>query len=218
MAEMEFKQVGPSCKDEAADRISVDEVFHLMLPRFEPHAARVRLDTGIQANEVRLWCDDALISPDFFSAMLRVAARPEADGRWIAWIEATRALQKPEKEYVWTMSRAEIVERLLRKVQAKPCALLDATAPIDTTASLIEEKINKLRPQKWLEGEARRMKRDGEITQEMEETKRVFAEALFNNMQAAYKRGEVRKLLTSPQYISNSLTAWGLWPIDKIKV
>src|SRR5262249_52277940 len=53
--------------------------------------------------------------------------------------------------------------------------------------------------------EARRMKRDNEITPDMFEFKTAFAEALASRVGG------------SPGYIRNHLGAWGLWPISRIR-
>jgi hypothetical protein len=96
------------------DRISVDEAFHLMLVQFQPpHAARHRLDMALRAEEVLLWANGVPQDPNFIAAHLRVAARTEPDGRWIACIEPTRALVPGE--YVWAVSRAGVVDLMRRE-------------------------------------------------------------------------------------------------------
>jgi hypothetical protein len=87
-------------------KLSVNDAFHLLQAILEPHAARKRLELAIQTGEVRLWCNDKAVDPNFFETCLRIAARTESDGRWIADIEPTRALAPGE--YVWTISRAEL--------------------------------------------------------------------------------------------------------------
>jgi hypothetical protein len=121
MAKAQSKPVEPS---HAADRISVNEVFNLLRPRFEsPHAARERLDSAICIDEVRVWCNDhdgvpVLIKPDHFASSFR-AAIWESDGRWIAGIEAKWLPMLTGARGVWTMSRAEAENLLRREAQVK---------------------------------------------------------------------------------------------------
>jgi hypothetical protein len=95
-----------------AEHISVHEAFHLLLvERLQPHAARHRLEEALLTNEVRLWVNDkdgvmVVVDVNFIASHLRVAARTEPDGRWIARIEPTRALVPAE--YTWEMDRAEV--------------------------------------------------------------------------------------------------------------
>jgi hypothetical protein len=97
----------------APDRASIDEAFHLMLAQFQPHAARHRLDVALQAGDVRLWVNDTVVDPNFIATHLRVAARTEPDGRWIARIEPTRALVPAD--YVWAVSRTGVADLLRRE-------------------------------------------------------------------------------------------------------
>ncbi len=83
-----------------------------MLAQFEPHAARHRLDVALKAREVCLWANGVLRRSNFIADCLRVAARTGPDGRWIAYIEPTRALVLAE--YGWAVSRAEVVDLLRR--------------------------------------------------------------------------------------------------------
>jgi hypothetical protein len=74
-----------------------------------------------------------------------------------------------------------------------------------------EEKINDEPPLDTITrftNLARDMKRDGQITLEMKKTKLAFAKAL--NAKLGRPRAD--------RYISGQLEAWGLWPIDKIKI
>jgi hypothetical protein len=99
--------------ESSLDRVTVDEAFHLMLAQIPPHAARHQLDMALRAGDVRLWANDVLQDPNFIAACLLVAARAEPDGRWIACIEPTRALELAE--YVWVVSHAEVVDLLRRE-------------------------------------------------------------------------------------------------------
>ena len=118
------KRLAKAKAEATSDQASVDEAFHLMLAQFQPHAARHRLDVALQAGEVRLRVNGTVVDPNFITACLRVAARTEPDGRWIAYIEATRALVPGE--YAWTVSRAEVADLLHppRRVQGSQTSRL----------------------------------------------------------------------------------------------
>jgi len=99
-----------------AEHISVNEAFHLLLEaRFQPHAARHRLEEALLTNEAQLWANGpdcgsngTVVEVNFIASHLRVAAQTDRNGRWTACIEATRALDHPTAEYTWEMSRAEV--------------------------------------------------------------------------------------------------------------
>jgi hypothetical protein len=119
MAKAETESKPAICKDEA-DRISVNEVFQLLLSKHKPHAARERLDSAICRDEVRVWCTDkgvtVHIKADRFARDFRVTIW-ELDGRWVASIEGR--FFGGGREGAWTMLRAE-AEKLVQGVQAKP--------------------------------------------------------------------------------------------------
>jgi hypothetical protein len=130
--------------ESALDGISVNEAFHLMLAQFQPHAARERLDVAIRANEVSLRGNGEVMDPNFFATHLRVAARTEPDGRWISRIEPTAALVPGE--YIWTVSRAEIVNLLHQPphVEKRKPAESAASEPAITKEALARQLIQKL--------------------------------------------------------------------------
>jgi hypothetical protein len=98
-----------------------------MLAQFHPHAARHRLDVALQVGDVLLWANGVPQDPNFIAACLRVTARTEPDGRWIARIEPTRALVPAE--YVWAVSHAGVADLLRREA---PKSLVDPK-PDETT-------------------------------------------------------------------------------------
>jgi len=67
---------------------------------------------------------------------------------------------------------------------------------------------------KWITAEVQRMKRAGEIPDGIRKT--AFAQLLEGRMKEAVHAGGLKKLV-GRRYITNQLSAWGLWPISSIK-
>jgi hypothetical protein len=185
----------------AADGISVNEAFHLILAQFQPHAARERFDEAIRAGEVRLRVNGNVVNPDFFVTHLRVAARTEPDGRWFADIKPTRALVPGE--YVWAVSRAEVGKILHQEV-----AKSDSPDPPPVLHSDSCE---------WARAEVIQMEASG-LTRHYRK-KTALALELAKRMGTAVTQGKIRKALTMPS-IRNQLVRWGIWDkgSDSIKI
>ena len=184
----------------APDRSSVNEAFHLMLAQLQPHAARHRLDVALQAGEVRLWDNDTVVDLNFIATHLRVAARTEPDGRWIACIEPTKALERVE--YIWTVSRAEVVNLLHREAPR---------SPVDLKSSSPDSSLDSCA---WARAEVNRMKAEG---YRFDARKTNLARELERRMNKAVKRGEIRKALTLHSIV-NKMADWGVWPVDSTKI
>jgi hypothetical protein len=72
-------------------RLSIQDAFNLLLRHFKPWTARKRLETALHENDVRLWGNDALLTPtDILDEDLYVHAKLEPDGRWRCTIETKR--------------------------------------------------------------------------------------------------------------------------------
>lgn len=89
----------------AGGRISVDEAFQRLRAREEPFSACARLDAALRAGKVRLFADEAVVSPSFFVGHLYVAADVAPDGRCAATIAMTRAVELPSE---WTVSGDDV--------------------------------------------------------------------------------------------------------------
>jgi hypothetical protein len=69
---------------------------------------------------------------------------------------------------------------------------------------------------RWLMDEAKRMKAAGQVTPDMEKTKKAFAQELAKRMSKAAKTdSSIRSIKWTS--IVNQLISWGLWPIAQIK-
>jgi hypothetical protein len=93
--------------EKSSEKISPNEAFHLLLTAgLQPHAARHRFEEALLTNEVRLLCNGNVVDVNFIAMAIRVAARPEPDGRWFACIEPKKAWDPGE--YIFEVSRAEV--------------------------------------------------------------------------------------------------------------
>jgi hypothetical protein len=145
-------------------KLSVDEAFHLLRSILEPHAASERLNLAIRTDEICLWVNDKKVDANFFATSLRIAARVESDGRWVADIEPTRAL-KPG-EYVWTVSRAAVENLLQKEARAKrnaggaPRKFDHGQIVLQAVAMMLDEAVHEKRGVDWLKTLASGLPRD----------------------------------------------------------
>ena len=88
---------------------SVDEAFQRFRAREEPFSACERLNEALRSGKVRLWADNAVVSPSFFDGHLYVRADVAPDGRCTATMAMRRAVELPSE---WTVS-GDDVDKLL---------------------------------------------------------------------------------------------------------
>jgi hypothetical protein len=98
-----------------SDRIMVDPAFQLMLSVLDPHPACQRLNDAVERNEARIWCDDYLHDPNYFTRNFRIEARTEADGRPVAEVRARPGIAMDASKYTWWIAG---VENLVQQQEA----------------------------------------------------------------------------------------------------
>ena len=101
----------------AGGQISVDEAFQRFRAREEPFSACERLNEALRSGKVRLWADNAVVSPSFFNGHLYVRVDVAPDGRCIATIAMMRAVELPSE---WTVSGDDVDALLASESGAEP--------------------------------------------------------------------------------------------------
>jgi hypothetical protein len=87
------------------NRVSIEAAGDALRRVFgNSHVSRECLDKAIRERRVRLWCDDYLLSPEYFARELRVAL--ESDERFT--IGSIRAMER--SNYVWMVSREDLTK------------------------------------------------------------------------------------------------------------
>jgi hypothetical protein len=128
-------------------RLPLQDGFDRLCEHCDPPKACKRINDALQENDLRLWCDGALLALDYIIANLVVVLRYEADGhpRCVVEPHGTRLGFDPSRPHVWEV---EGIERLLPEpvdktatARRKPGKMPRYNWPLEVAAELIRRLV-----------------------------------------------------------------------------